>query len=135
MGDDEVEVMGITDILKKQTRSNTVKGEKKISEIISEMFHNYFDPDDIREKTELTPDEVNTFTKLQVYKQMLKIFFNHDAPYVNKLVDEKYHLTISSGRKGRSEVTKTMQAFSMMKAKEEEDEQSILKRLFTERVS
>jgi len=133
MGDD-TEVMGITDILKKQTRSRPSDNDKKMSQIISEMFGDYFDPDDIREKTELSPDEVNTFTKLQVYRAMLKRLFDHDAPYINKLVDEKYHLTISMNRKGRSEVTKTMQAFSMMKSKEEEDEQSMLQKLFSKKV-
>jgi len=64
---DEIEVMGITDILKKQTRSRPSGNDKKMSQIISEMFGDYFDPDDIREKTELTPEEVNIFTKLQVY--------------------------------------------------------------------
>ena len=130
----EVEVMGISDILTKQMKvSGSAQSERKMSEIIADMFADYYDPDDIREKTELNDNEIAMFTKLLVYKYMLKLYFNHDAPYIAKLIDEKYHLSISKERKGRNEVSKTMQAFSAMKVKEEE-EQNTLKRLFSEKV-
>jgi len=125
-------VVSLADFIRSQFADAVPEGgeEKNIIDTIEKVLDEYFSTKDLRQKTELTINEILFLTKLRIYQQLLEDLFDHDPHYIKYLRDEFMSLKVSHDRKGRREITNIFSALLTQEKKEEEDEMNTLKKLF-----
>ena len=129
---EEEETVGIVDLLRSQFVEATSEAgsERTIVDTIERVLDEYFATKDLRQKTELSKNEILFLTRLRAYQHLLESL-GHNPEYIKITRDEFMSLKVSHERRGRREITNIFTALlSQEQKREEEEEENILKKLF-----
>lgn len=121
------EVIPLDEFIKSISAPQTAE-ETNIAKTIETVINRYFNHKDIREKTELSKEEILVISRLFIYHKILTAY-NVNEKLIPHFLDNYLHLLISKNRQGRREIVEILSSFAE-KQKEEEDNIALQKKLF-----
>ena len=122
------EVTDLNEFALKAFQANAAPSDK-FEKIVS-VLKAYSEPEQLLQKTELSPREIIFIARLLTYKEAIDKEANVKIPYIDIFLDAYLQAKISKDRKGRNEFIAVLKAIAE-RAKEEESNEGILDKLFS----